>query len=96
MIVDATVAPQAIRYPTDLSLLNEAREFSEQIIEYRDPLDGGGDLQWGLPVAGFWAFALENSFLGEGADVIANYGGLFGHKTSRCFDLGVCRDLNPQ
>ena len=24
---------QAIRYPTDLSLLNEAREFSEQIID---------------------------------------------------------------
>lgn len=33
LIVDATVAPQAIRYPTDLSLLNEAREFSEQIID---------------------------------------------------------------
>lgn len=33
MILDATVAPQAIRYPTDPSLLNEAREFSEQIID---------------------------------------------------------------
>jgi hypothetical protein len=33
LILDATVAPQAIRYPTDLSLLNEAREFSEQIID---------------------------------------------------------------
>lgn len=33
LIVDATVADQAIRYPTDLSLLNEAREFSEQIID---------------------------------------------------------------
>ena len=33
LIVDATVAPQAIRYPTDLSLVNEAREFSEQIID---------------------------------------------------------------
>ncbi|MCP4334197.1 MAG: transposase, partial [Gammaproteobacteria bacterium] len=30
---DATVAEQAIRYPTDLSLLNEAHEFSEQIID---------------------------------------------------------------
>ena len=28
LILDATVTPQAIRYPTDLSLLNEAREFS--------------------------------------------------------------------
>ena len=33
LIIDATVANQAIRYPTDLSLLNEAREFSEQIID---------------------------------------------------------------
>ena len=34
LIVDATVAEQAIRYPTDLSLLNEARELSEQIIDH--------------------------------------------------------------
>ena len=33
LLVDATVAEQAIRYPTDLSLLNEAREISEQIID---------------------------------------------------------------
>ncbi|WP_051911458.1 hypothetical protein [Methylomicrobium agile] len=33
MIVDATGAEQAIRFPTDLSLLNEAREFSEKIID---------------------------------------------------------------
>ena len=33
LILDATVAPQAIRFPTDLGLLNEAREFSEQIID---------------------------------------------------------------
>ncbi|MCP4937281.1 MAG: IS5/IS1182 family transposase, partial [bacterium] len=33
LLLDATVAPQAIRYPTDLSLLNEAREFSEKIID---------------------------------------------------------------
>ncbi|MCP3668120.1 MAG: transposase, partial [Gammaproteobacteria bacterium] len=33
LIVDATVVEQAIRYPTDLSLLNEAREISEQIID---------------------------------------------------------------
>lgn len=37
LILDATVAPQAIRYPTDLSLLNEAREFSEQIIDVLYP-----------------------------------------------------------
>lgn len=33
LILDATVVEQAIRYPTDLSLLNEARELSEQIID---------------------------------------------------------------
>ena len=33
LILDATVCEQAIRYPTDLSLLNEAREFSEQLID---------------------------------------------------------------
>ena len=33
LVLDATVVEQAIRFPTDLSLLNEAREFSEQIID---------------------------------------------------------------
>ncbi len=33
MVVDATVAELAIRYPTDLSLLDEAREVSEAIID---------------------------------------------------------------
>jgi len=38
LILDATVAEQAIRYPTDLALLNEARETSEEIIDvlYRE------------------------------------------------------------
>jgi hypothetical protein len=33
LILDATVTSQAIRYPTDLSLLNEGRQFSEQVID---------------------------------------------------------------
>lgn len=33
LIVDATVAEQMIRFPTDLDLLNEAREISEVIID---------------------------------------------------------------
>jgi len=33
LIIDATCAPADIRYPTDLSLLNEAREKTEQIID---------------------------------------------------------------
>jgi hypothetical protein len=33
MILDATAAPADIRYPTDLSLLNECREGTEKIIE---------------------------------------------------------------
>jgi IS5 family transposase len=31
--MDTTVAPQNITYPTDLKLLNEAREKSEQLID---------------------------------------------------------------
>jgi len=41
LILDATVAPQAIRYPTDLNLLNEARVFSEQIIDLLYPETDG-------------------------------------------------------
>jgi hypothetical protein len=33
LILDATVVEQAIRFPTDLSLLNEARELTERIID---------------------------------------------------------------
>lgn len=33
MILDATCAPQDIRFPTDASLLNEAREKAEEIID---------------------------------------------------------------
>jgi IS5 family transposase len=33
LILDATVVEQAIRFPTDLSLLNEARELSERLID---------------------------------------------------------------
>ena len=41
LIVDATCAPQNIRYPQDTSLLNEARENLEQMIDdLHDPKDG--------------------------------------------------------
>ena len=33
LILDATVAEQTIRFPTDLSLLNESREISERLID---------------------------------------------------------------
>ncbi|HHP7242226.1 MAG TPA: IS5 family transposase [Cyclobacteriaceae bacterium] len=33
LLMDATVSPQAIAYPTDLNLLNEAREIAEKIID---------------------------------------------------------------
>jgi len=33
LIVDATVAPSNIKYPTDLDLLNDSREISEQLID---------------------------------------------------------------
>jgi hypothetical protein len=41
LIVDATCSPADIRYPTDISLVNEAREKSEQIIDTLfEPLKG--------------------------------------------------------
>ncbi|MGO5050689.1 hypothetical protein [Dysosmobacter sp. Sow4_B12] len=41
MIVDATCAPSNIRYPQDVSLLNEARENAEKILDVlHDSADG--------------------------------------------------------
>ena len=41
LIVDATCAPADIRYPTDVSLLNEAREKTDAIIDqFHEPLIG--------------------------------------------------------
>ena len=40
-MVDASCAPADIRYPTDISLLNEAREKTEDIIDtLHQPLKG--------------------------------------------------------
>jgi hypothetical protein len=41
-----------------------------------------GGLQ-GLPVTGFAVERFQNAFLGDGADVLANYGGIFQHKATR-------------
>ena len=41
LLIDATCAPADIRYPTDISLVNEAREKSEEIIDTLfEPLKG--------------------------------------------------------
>ena len=41
MIVDATRAPSHIRYPKDISLLNEARENAEKLLDVlHSPADG--------------------------------------------------------
>lgn len=41
MIVDATCAPSNIKYPQDTALLNEAREYTEYLIDVlHDPLEG--------------------------------------------------------
>ena len=41
MIVDATCAPSNIRYPQDVSLLNEARENTEKLLDVlHNPADG--------------------------------------------------------
>jgi hypothetical protein len=34
MIIDATACPQDIRYPTDIHLLNDAREKAEELIDF--------------------------------------------------------------
>jgi hypothetical protein len=41
-------------------------------------------------VTGFWAFRAQNAFLGDGADVLANYGGLFNHKATRLCSGEFC------
>ena len=51
----------------------------EELALTRDALGG---LE-GLPVTGFAVQSFQNSFLGEGADVLANYGGIFQHKGTR-------------
>lgn len=41
MIVDATCAPSNVRYPQDVSLLNEARENAEKLLDVlHDPTEG--------------------------------------------------------
>ncbi len=42
LILDATVAEQTIRFPTDLSLLNESREISEHLIDLLYEATGKG------------------------------------------------------
>jgi hypothetical protein len=51
----------------------------EELAFSRDELGG---LQ-GLPVTGFAVQRFQNGFLGDGADVLANYGGIFQHKGTR-------------
>ncbi len=47
ILMDATVCEQRIRYPTDLSLLNQARDISEKLINVlhhifcKDPVNKG-------------------------------------------------------
>ena len=50
----------------------------------RQPLGG----LYGLPVTGFAVQRFQNGFLGDGADVLANYGGIFQHKATRTTSSG--------
>jgi hypothetical protein len=43
---------------------------------------------YGLPVTGFAVQRFVNGFLGDGADVLANYGGIFQHKATRSTSSG--------
>jgi hypothetical protein len=49
----------------------------------REPLGNYPDGLRGLPVTGFAVERFQNAFLGDGADVLANYGGIFQHKATR-------------
>jgi hypothetical protein len=58
---------------------DESGAIENDEIEFRDDLGGLN----GLPVSGFSVNRFENAFLGDGADVLANYGGIFQHKGTR-------------
>lgn len=66
-----------VDYPSDVNQDGEIDE-AEAALK-RSPL--GGLL--GLPVTGFAVESFQNGFLGDGADVLANYGGIFKHKATR-------------
>jgi hypothetical protein len=48
----------------------------------RFPLGAGGDALVGLPVTGFAVQRFQNGFL-DGGSTLANYGGIFNHKSTR-------------
>ncbi len=50
LILDATDVEQTIRFPTDLSLLNESREISEHIIDVLRSLHGRKYTQTGIMI----------------------------------------------
>jgi len=54
-----------------------------------------GDALLGLPVTGFAVQQFENSFLGEGASTLANYGGIFQHKGTRLVSDGSSATPTP-
>lgn len=43
----------------------------------------------GLPIAGFAVQRFQNNFLGSASDILANYGGLYGHKGTRMQSLSI-------
>jgi hypothetical protein len=61
---------------------DESGVIEEDEILFRDHLGG----LYGLPVTGFAVQRFENAFLGDGAAVLANYGGIFQHKGTRSAD----------
>jgi hypothetical protein len=63
----------------------------------RYPLGTDGTAQGleGLPVTGFAVQRFANGFLGDGADVLANYGGIFQHKGTRKLGSAVAPTAMP-
>ena len=58
---------------------DESGVIEDDEVVFRDSLGGLN----GLPVTGFAVQRFENAFLGDGSNVLANYGGIFGHKGTR-------------
>jgi hypothetical protein len=63
------------------------------LFNYITDVNDDGEAEWnerqnlgglnGLPVTGFAVMSFQNGFLGEGNDIMGNYGGIFQHKYTR-------------
>jgi len=74
-----------------LNLLDADDPNTDEIEENRYLTDLAGQTLGGLPVTGFWVVSFENGFVeAEGGGMaVANYGGIFNHKSTRLVSGGL-------